>query len=765
MNKKIILLLVIFLILTNFVEARIAIEENKDCSFLEVVSDINSVRKKIDDIVIIPDVDPFFGVLGSYISCWYNNNGSSGLKPLLIQNKGRLDSLQEKFIDNFFTNNSGSLLNLGEAINTPYKVTNILGISTDVSLELVQYVYSSTTAIMVIPTEIEDYQKSIIASPLASYLDIPILIFKNNSNKINDLCILLNVSKAIVIGNFSITLNNVNITRLATIDQIQDAVLTVIKDKFSQLNYITLTNPSDVIQPQIVKKNQSIFVDHISNVKIIFLGEEFDIIGFDTNEYDIFIPEGINRIQIYTNITHSIFNSTKNRVINPIIFLQLFDPRGNIVAYSSSLALEIGTSYLDTLVCNASGNYSLAVTIFNGIKGGYFSLRGISIVNTDFEVTITTLNLKRPHFPLIPKLSIIAPYLTSAHGGIIIADSKFELTDENYFDVAQGYGAGPWYEENLFEFNNEKVSYVLDKLNNTLLKINSHEMLDNYLAGPAWLAIIGGTNMVPMYYYSPSQQGIYEKGLASDNPYSLNWSLSVGRLIGWNIQDVSSLIARTFFYQQICGEPHDDKDWHNKFNFIFGEGFGETGGIFHQIPYSREIKDYGFYPTVFGDLRNSRQMAFLYKTYIGSNYIEYLGHGDWFWFTPTMYGLDIYSKAIDVAHAKNWKYDKPSVFLTSACLMGRIDGISPYTNIGLTMLHAGCNSFIGATRTTGSEAGLSILENHLIIDDYSIGEALRGEKLIDKEPPNYYVRVLFGDPAFNPYEPYNGFSNQGRPLI
>jgi hypothetical protein len=95
--------------------------------------------------------------------------------------------------------------------------------------------------------------------------------------------------------------------------------------------------------------------------------------------------------------------------------------------------------------------------------------------------------------------------------------------------------------------------------------------------------------------------------------------------------------------------------------------------------------------------------------------------------------------------------------------MARIDGIPPRENIGTTMLHAGCNAFIGATRETGQEAGLTILENHLIKDDYSIGEALRGEKRIDKELPTYYVRVLYGDPAFNPYEPHNGFSTQGRP--
>ena len=617
---------------------------------------------------------------------------------------------------------------------------------------------------IIIPSDINEYQKSIIAGPLASYLDVPILIFNNNSNKINELCISLNIESAILIGDIDITLDNINITRLETDEDVQNAVLSLINQKFSEINYITLTNPEDIIPPYITIKEKTILNDHLTNIKLTILSKEIDIIGFDSKQYDIVIPEGINRIQIYTNITDNKYRIfQKDRLIQPIIFLQLFDPNGNIVAYSSSLALEVGNAYVETLTCNVSGNYTLIVKIYNGIKGGYFSQRGISIVNTDFNVTVIRSSLEKPHLAMIPKLSMLAPYLASAHGGIILADSNFELTNESYQEAADGYGTGPSYEEGLHDFTNKKVKYIINRLNETLAYIDNHDMLNDFLMGPAWLAILAGTNMVPMYYYGPSQQGLYEKGLPSDNPYSLNWSLSVGRIIGWNVQDVSSLIARTFFYEKICGPVSNESDWHNRFSFIFGEGFGETGGIFHQIPYSREIREYGFSTRVFGDLRNSRQAAYLFRTYVGSNFIEYLGHGDWFWFSPSLYGLDFYSKAIDVAHAKNWNYEKPSVFLTAACLMGRIDGIPPNTNIGLAMLHAGCNSFVGATRTTGSEASLSTLENHLILDDYSIGEALRGEKRVDKEFPNYLVRVLFGDPAFNPYEPNNGFSNQGRP--
>jgi len=732
----------------------------------QYLSSFDSIRNTIEDAVIISDDDPFFGIIGSYIACWYNKvDNSTGILPLLVQNNGTLTNHQDNFLDRYMKTKNKTLLILGEQIYTNYNTNEMLGNPPNVAIMVAKHVFVKAPTVMIVPYRTNDaYMLSLIASPLASYLNIPILIYDNNQIELQSVCNLLNTTHAYIIGDIQLTLSNVTSTPLKTKQTIQNAVLTIIKEQFKEINYITMTNPSDTISPYILDSYKTKITDHITNIKLIMLSKEFNILGTGIKQYNISISNGINRVKIHGNI------SRKNRLdkinpIDPILYMYLYDSHGNIVAYSNSLAYESGETYVDTLTVNASGKYSLTVKVYNGLKGGYFSQRGLSIINTDIEISINLSYLKKPHMPLIPKLSITAPYLTSAHGGIIIADPDFELTSNNYTIIANGSGSGPWYNKYLHEFTNQKVNYTVKHLKHNLTLLDNHNLLDSYLNGPAWLALLAGTNMIPMYYYGPSQQGLPEKGLPSDNPYSLDWNLSVGRVIGWNVQDVSLLICRTLFYKDICGESIKSKEWHNRFSFIFGEGFGETGGIFHQIPYANEIKQYGFNPRVFGDLRNGRQITTLLKTYIGSNYIEYLGHGDWFWFSPSLYGLDYYSKAIDVAHVKNWMFTRPSVFLSSACLMGRVDGIPPQMNIGLAMLHAGCNCFVGATRETGSEAGLTTFENHLIVDNFSIGEALRGEKRVDKELPTYYVRTLYGDPAFNPYEPNNGFSNQGRPVL
>ncbi|KYK23528.1 hypothetical protein AYK21_02395 [Thermoplasmatales archaeon SG8-52-2] len=758
MNKIFALCLIILIFAPSITFAEDVKEKNFVFNDFTISS---SIRKQIEDVIIIPDTNPFYGLIGSYIACWYNvDNDTAGLVPLLVQNNQKLTFAQEMFLDKYLETNDKKLLVIGEQIESIYDTIDILGSPISVAIDAALHAYSEASSVLILPYIGEDaYELGLIASPIASYLNIPILFYDNNQMELENVCNKLNVKSVYVVGDIQLSFPNITTYTMETKEEIRLGNILLIQARFNSLNYITLTNPSDTIPPYVIETENTSFIDNIKNFKLTFLGKEINFIGTGIKQYNISVPDGINKVNIYGKL------KGKKNIVSPIIYMYLYDPDGNIVSYSNSLSYEIGETYIETLTCNASGNYTLVVSFYHGFKGGFFLQRGFSYINSDFEILINISTLEKPHMPLVPNLSIIAPYLTCAHGGMIVADPGFEITGDDYTAEANGSGTGPWYNEKLHFHNNEKVNYTIEQLENSFLWLEVLDMLDSYLNGSAWLAILGDTNMIPMYYYSPSQPGIPEKGLPSDNPYSLDWNLSVGRIMGWNIQDVSLLISRTLFYKEICDEPEKKRDWHNRFSFIFGEGFGETGGIFHQIPYAFEIRKYGFKPRVFGDFRNGRQLAVLFKTYSGSNYIELISHADWFWFAPSMYGIDTYSRALDVSHVKNWIFDKPSIFMASACLMGRIDGIPPEMSIGLTLLHAGCNCFIGATRETGSEAGLTTFENHLIVDNYSVGEALRGEKRIDKELPNYYVRTLYGDPAFNPYEPNNGFSNQGRPIL
>jgi hypothetical protein len=757
-----------FLLLLTGIQVQSVNPDQEDMALSSCCVVPQSIRAFIGDAVIVPERDPFFSLMSTSIACWYERSANtSGLLPLLVSHDGCLTAEQMRFLDSYVISSDQTLLVLGDPINTTYPTIEFFGSAPMVSLSLASQVFLTAPTVLIIPYGTDEaYHLSLVAAPLASYLNIPILIFDENEVEIQNVCMQLQTTDAYLIGNFSLELPTITTTVLSSEKEILDTIFTVVKERFGSLSYLTLTNPSDVLPPQVVSTTGHTFHDSIVNTKIILLNKEFDIVGNDTRSYQISIPDGINHVQINGEIhqrQRTLF--TLYNQISPLLFMTLFDEHGQIVAYANSMGYDVGKTYLETLTCNASGVYTLTISVYHGLKGGFFIQRGVSFTDANVTIYVNTSALTSAHHPAIPGLSCLAAYLTAAHGGVVLANASWELTDESYITAAQGLAAGPWYNEILHNFTNNKVNQTVQQVQGVLDQLESHDLLSGYLNGPAWLAILADPTMIPMYYYGPSQEDIAERGLPSDNPYSFHQNLSVGRLIGWDVQDVSVLIARTFFYESVCGPSQQSDDWHHRFSFMFGEGFGETGGIFHQIPYAREIKEYGFDSAVYGILRNGREFVEAFSVFTGANYNEYLGHGDWFWMPASFYGLDMYSKAIDVAHAKDWVFDKPSVFLTSACLLGRTDGLPPEMNIGLTLLHAGCNCFVGATRETGQEAGLTILENHLIVDNWSIGEALRGEKRVDMELPTFYVRVLYGDPAFNPFEPQHGFSNQGRPIL
>lgn len=718
-----------------------------------------------ENIIVVSDRDPLYSLLGSSMACYYTEHESI-LHPFLIVHNDMFSLAQKRFIQNV-TSSAPHIISIGGIVNSSYPTTSFVGSPTDIAIELADSYYpQSASALIISFTAEESYEQALQISPLSSYLHIPILPYEGDSEILQGVLARLKVSTLYLVGDISPSeFTGFKCITLDSSVKIQNTVLSTIKNRFGSLNYITLTNPSDVQQPIIDDHAIETYLYNVSNKQIIGAGAKIQLAGSDSIHQEFDLPSGIIHITCEASIVSSKGPMSFISECSPIISMTVTDPDGDVISYSKTPGYENGKAFAHSFIVEKPGTYSVDLNVFHGFQGGFFLYRGISMVDAQVKLLIQKDKQHTPHFPLITNLSLNAAYLTSAHGGIILADESWQITTEQYASEAYGTSTGPWYEEQLHEYNNEKVNTTIDSLLENLTLVEENNLSDSYFSGPAWLAILADTNMIPMYYYQPSQGNLVDKGLPSDNPYSLNHSLSVGRIIGYDSMDISVLIGRTLFYEQLCGAPEDDIEWFTSFSFIFGGGYGETGGIFHQIPYSTEITDYGFDPIVYGDLRNSRQSAEKLGTYVSANYIEYLGHGDWFWFTPSLYNMNLYGKSIDVAHAKDWVYERPSVFLTSACLMGRVDGLYPFTSIALTMLHAGCNAFVGSTRETGQEAGLEVLENHLIIDDFSIGEALRGEKRVDTVPPTYYVRTLYADPAFNPYEPNNGFSPQGRPTL
>ncbi len=778
-------------------------DELHEISISEVL-ELTSTRNPIEDIVVTSDESPMLPLIATPAGCWYNIGGTDessgdtdhdetrhGLKPLLISMDGELDTNHYRIIDYL---DSQTAMVLGSVQSTGAEETFVAaGTPAQISVMVAEYVFASAAGALIIQDDQEGYNLGVVAAPIASYLNIPVIVTDSftNYDSLRSNLRSLHVKYTIIIGDSASYIARqlgFKCILLETPAEINDNVLQVIRHRFGEINYITMTNPVDAAPPEIDEVAQEIMKGSVNNLKVQTGNLESDIVGESTQTFDITVPEGINRVQIYINFTKiesTPLDPIKNTIeVEPHIFAYLWGPSNQLIAFAPSFSYDVGKDYIETQTIDAPGTYTLEVDVYYGTKGfnTYAGTQfGISKIDAEYDVTVITSTQSTPHLSWYPKMSMMAAYLTASHGGIVLADPDFELTTEDYALEAEGYGTGPYYETGLHETVNRKVEYVVESLNQTVESLSTFDLKDGYLDGPAWLAVLAGPNMIPQHYEpkDPSwvEDVIYGVGWPTDIQYSMDLTLSNARILGRDIGDVSALIARTLFYepyveshtQMIKQEYGDSEDWKNNFHFLAGELGGRTGWFFWQREFASEVEDHGFQSEeYYQNYENDRQTMIAMGAYERANYFDLMMHGNWYWYVPEMNGVDEYSTSVknsDLLKApQDWELG-PSIYNSGSCILGRIDGISPSQSLTFAFMHAGINAFFSSTRSTGSEAHAGTIERGLLYDDISVGEAIRRDKHENQEPAAYYVRMLFADPAFNPYEPENGFSDQGRPQL
>ncbi len=664
-----------------------------------------SMEKENESIVILASSsDVFYALIATPIAIINS-------APLLIF-EGNMTPRQMSFISSY---NAEKIISVGSHITCSYPKKEFVGNASEISMDIAMELYHTKKAVL-IPYDMRYYNLSLIATQIACYEKIPLIVYEDE--RIGKELREAGIEDIISIAPLNIS--EFNVTLLGS-----EEALYSYMEGMENFSYAVVTNPYDAIQQQPIRKERVEKKGHINNLKVIFLAKEIDILGNDSQFFSIYVPDGFNNVRIYINLSSSMDGIP--HVISAYIY------RGKeLITYSFSNAYEEEKCYLEFPAINAEGNYTLKVSIYRGIKGGFFSQRGISIVDVDFDVTEIISTFSMPYMPSIPVSSLSSYLACSRHGIVMPVENEIMSPMLKNLSIA----GGAWNNPGMQKYVNERVNETLQKI---------ERVTERHHLSLSYIALLGDVNMLPRYYYKSSTGDSYiGYGIPSDNPYSFNFSVAVGRITGMNMEDVSLMISRELFYDCLVG------DWLRKFNFITGEGFGETAAIFHQIPYSRELKKEGFETHLYGIFRNGREKLEKENAF-HAGFVEYEGHGDWYWMLSSIYGFDYYSKVVDVAHVKNYALP-PNTILTAACLMGRMDGIPAESSISMAFIHAGSVAMVAATRETGGEATLKIIENEILFNNSCIGKAVIKSNSITDEPTKY-ARVLYGDPAFIPLPP------------
>lgn len=660
-------------------------------------------------VVLASDADVFYPLIAAPLS--YREES-----PMLIFH----EELSDGHMDFFTRYQPDELVVVGGTVSSDYAEQEFTGTPAEVSLALARSMYEGCSSALLIPYDLEQYELSVVATPIACYAHMPLLLYDGNDDDVREVLEGLGVEHVICVGNVSI--EGVASTHLGTVEEIYSYLTALHPEN----HYMVLTNPNDVRPPSIGASRTEHYHGCMNYASLTLLSREMLLFGDNTATFSLDAPEGICTIHIYVNVTGM------QGSFPYIISAQLYH-NDSLVSYSFSNAYGEQHCYMEVPSTDVKGRYRLVVSLYRGIRGGFFFQRGFSFVDTDFDVDVVIKKMNdihRPHAVLSP----LAPSLACFRNGIVVPTEN-EVTTPEYQVASSGMAGGPWNHPSLHPIVNAQVNKTVDTVRTMAQALDAR-----------MVAILGDTVMIPQYYYASTTGDAYVGfGVPSDMPYSLNGSLGVGRVVAWDGVDASLLLARTLFYDDIARGR-----WLHNFTFITGEGFGETAGIFHQIPYSREMKNLGFDTSLYGICRNGREYL-EHQGAFQANFVEYEGHGDWYWMLPSVYGLDYLSRVVDVAHVRGYRLT-PNVVLTAACLMGRLDGIPLESSIAMAFIHAGANAFVGATRETGAEATLELIENAVIYNRTPLGTAVVASNQ-HTEAPTRYARMLYGDPAFMPYVP------------
>ncbi|MDI6916226.1 MAG: C25 family cysteine peptidase [Thermoplasmatales archaeon] len=370
----------------------------------------------------------------------------------------------------------------------------------------------------------------------------------------------------------------------------------------------------------------------------------------------------------------------------------------------------------------------------------------------------------------LPKLSCLAPYLSAGRKGIVVSSNTSVLPEDAFIDFNDR-------EEEIAAMANNVSVKIKENIDNLLEGISGRGMLEGYLRNP-YLAILGGPYSLP-FYYKYVTLGDDKRWIATDDYFAnldedeFTVELACGRPIALSVNATSCLISRSLCYDEYKEKYNEGPgatstndvagtEW--KSAAYVGSGDDWNGAIWSMRPEHREARTYllendYFVYTTKRRLTGEHVAQQLLELYTSSSMIYVMAHG-----SPSGYQM---VDGITGADVQEWGFLGPSVLLLVSCSAGRTDVEDIQGTISLSFMSVGTNTYIAGTRTEFTEGSPKInfaCLKAIVSEDATTGLAFRDAKndfvkeYVETGKSDYYhaaIKQLYGDPAFNPYEPKN----------
>jgi len=592
-NKMILALVVaIAIVVTAFSGCVTQVSEEGPIQVVDILS-ITGTLSSLPSAIEVSNSNPFYPLIVTPLAINYDEKGEQHVSPLYIVN---------------ISDPSEAIIRTKEMVGiTPNLIIDNSKSAKEWSLEIAREFWKKSQAAMLIQDNKSGYTLAINAIPIASYLSIPVIVTDEIDKDVKKTLDNLGVKFSIICGNLPDYKRSLKFT---TVEEIVNASIILVKEKFGDVDYITLANPIDAWPPKVLDSREFSFGPEVvksssmnsqSTIKFFirfFKGAtwnftiptdyKYALIEFDGYNHEL---EGVNELGDCADFSvdsedglNIIWTSTRQGI-------PVRDTNGNIIEDKVHVEIVL---------------YDYGGKNFKVSAHGHWSLKDEGKVSAH----VTIKKLENPVYEMMRGLSEIAPYLAAYHKGIIFAKPEFAFTADDNVLTDEGKrcpgvyvpGRNPALVSPSNRHIYDKIHIPLNKLLAKLAGIQYDKtsglkrLQEYYKNNPVYIAIVGGTVAVPRYLYENAAEPIEEAsplfgggGTNSDNIYAdidpmpYNWSNQagdlyskypfleniVGRITGWDVQDASALIVRTFFYDKIIKHL---TDWKDNFGNLFGGG-------------------------------------------------------------------------------------------------------------------------------------------------------------------------------------------------
>ena len=597
-DKLIIITGIIILILAAigiyyWVPEEVGVGAAKANNFITVTGSL----KESPDAITVSDSCPFYPLIATPLAVNYGDMGKQTVIPLYVMN---------------MENPSRAILRIQDQLDGGKKCEIIGANETakEASIRIAEQYWDKSDAALIIEYTESGYDLGLLATPLASYLRIPVIVTDEIDADINEVLTALEVKKTIVCGENLQGYGDV--LKFNNVDEIINASIEIIREKFDErIEYITIANPVDAWPPEVIDS-----VEYTFGPTSLQTGATSEIVKAMTGGSGATIGE----FTIPKNYTYALIKFTGiNLNIEDVELL------GDSVSFKIGINDEEEPSGLQKYevyagstsgggvpIRDANGNiiedrtYNEVVLYDRG--GETYSIVSsgtwLASKSGDVKADVVIERLSDPVYSLMKGLSSIAPYLTAYHKGIIFAKPEFAFTADD--DVLYKGWPSPGYyvprrNTNIAGASNEHLFEVHDQINELLAKLadidlmqefDLKELRDFYKDNPVYIALCGGTIGIPQFIYDNGIEPVEEDhaaffgaGLPSDFIYGnidpvRDWHGNimdeyseiregegypyqeniVGRITGWDVQDANALILRSIFYNEIIEDMGEWKD-------------------------------------------------------------------------------------------------------------------------------------------------------------------------------------------------------------